>query len=255
MREPLTLELMGEMLARLRAAFPRSTKDPAPATTVEVYRNGLRGLSGTAIRAAVDRVIQEDEYFPKVARLRDLAHAWMRVNEARPEAQVDVDPRWCPNCQTQRRIDIGYRAVVDERHRVQLSRCGKYLLLETITRDVCDCSSRSLYMPDETVQPLAMHVTDVVAIPEWKALAARHAIVRSGIEVTRNASATPALSAILVIGPMFAHGGTPKPTSLSHAVSDTIALLILAGAVIVLAARWRLARQIASRRARYAVRQ
>lgn len=185
MAEPLTLELMAELLADLQHAFPRSRKDANPARTIEVYRNNLRGLSGSAVRAAVARSIGEDDGFPHVARLRDLAHAWTRANEATAEARFDVNPRWCAVCRSERRADVAYRPAVDDHHRVQLTKDGTYLLLESFTREVCDCATRCRYAPAEDVEPLAMHVPDVVAIPQWKALVARDAIVRTSVEIVR----------------------------------------------------------------------
>ena len=99
MAEPLTMALITELMPRLHAAFPRNLGKENPAMMAEVYRNGLRGLSGDAVRAAVGRAIQEDSYFPKVARIRELATAWERHNRPRLEPIVREAP-WnvCPVC-------------------------------------------------------------------------------------------------------------------------------------------------------------
>lgn len=77
MAEPLTSALVAELMPRLYAAFPRAIRGDERYVH-DTYRNGLRGLSGDAVRAAVDVVIREDTYFPKVARLREVAAAWQR---------------------------------------------------------------------------------------------------------------------------------------------------------------------------------
>lgn len=97
MGEPVTTALVSELMPKLYAAFPRTIKGEQ-GVVLDTYRNGLRGLSGEAVRFAVDRVIQEDTYFPKVSRLRELATAWQRRNATVPA--VVVAPRWdtCPVC-------------------------------------------------------------------------------------------------------------------------------------------------------------
>jgi hypothetical protein len=57
-----------------------------------VYRNGLAGLSGESVRAAVQLSIKLDSYFPKVSRLRELATEWERRNRAAPT--VRIEPAW-----------------------------------------------------------------------------------------------------------------------------------------------------------------
>lgn len=192
MAEPLTLELMAELLADLQHAFPRSRKDANPARTIEVYRNNLRGLSGSAVRAAVARSIGEDDGFPHVARLRDLAHAWTRANEATAEARFDVNPRWCAVCRSERRFVTAYRPAMAEGHRVQLTADRQHLLLETFDREVCDCSTPCRYVPDDDVEPLVMRAKDVVMIPQWKALLARAAFVTTGVQVVRRGTSEAA---------------------------------------------------------------
>lgn len=97
--EPLTTQLVSELLPKLHAAFPRTIGRDNIVMMADVYRNGLRGVSGDALRAAVDRVIQEDVYFPKVSRLRELAEAWQRHNRPSFEpARRDVPWDECPVC-------------------------------------------------------------------------------------------------------------------------------------------------------------
>lgn len=99
MAEPLTTELVAEMLGKLHVAFPRASNTQNAGKLADVYRNGLHGLSGDAVRAAVNRVIQEDEYFPKVARLREVSKAWMaRGNAVLPFKRPSEDTYTCPIC-------------------------------------------------------------------------------------------------------------------------------------------------------------
>ncbi len=82
MHEPLTTQLVVELLQKLLAAFPRNLGSQNPTMMADVYRNGLRGIEGEAVRAATDLAIQNDQYFPKVARLREIATEWTRRNRA-----------------------------------------------------------------------------------------------------------------------------------------------------------------------------
>lgn len=82
MREPLTSGLLAEQLKRLLAVFPTRLASQNPAFMAETYKEGLRGIDGEALREAVTICIQTDQYFPKVARLRELANEWMRRNRA-----------------------------------------------------------------------------------------------------------------------------------------------------------------------------
>lgn len=73
MVEPLTTALILDLLPKLLVAFPSKLSSQNIGHTADVYRNGLRGLSGSAVREAIDTCIRTDEYFPKVARIRELA--------------------------------------------------------------------------------------------------------------------------------------------------------------------------------------
>lgn len=192
MAEPLTSQLVGEQLQRLHAAFPRNLGSQNPAMMIEVYRNGLRGLSGDAVRVAVDRAIQEETYFPKVAKLREIATAWQRVNEAKAEPRFDVDPLWCPNCRTRAAWRERYRPLVTKDRRVCLSHDRQWLLLERYERLLCDCATPSLYRPDPDADPLAMRVKDVMGIPQGHALAVRDAMCTTDVCVSSRASVAAA---------------------------------------------------------------
>lgn len=78
MHEPLTTPLLLDLLQKLHVAFPRTLGKDNPAMMAEVYRNGLRGLSGNAVKEAVEKCIQQDQYYPKVARIREVASEIIR---------------------------------------------------------------------------------------------------------------------------------------------------------------------------------
>jgi hypothetical protein len=118
MAEPLTVQLVLEELKRLHVAFPQNVgMRTNPTGTADVYRNGLRGLSGDAVRAAASVIIQNDQYFPKVARLRELATEWTKRNARALAPTHPVAWNVCPICfATAEPIEIE-RYVVDARGR------------------------------------------------------------------------------------------------------------------------------------------
>jgi len=160
--EPLTTSLVLEELAKLHIAFPQNIGMRTNASgTAETYRNGLRGLSGDSIRAAADRSIQEDQFFPKVARLRELATAWMRHNQPVAEpTQTAEQELWCPRCRTRAILRNRWRPKTDDHHRPILTRDAAYLLLEPYVRELCECGRGCDYAPIAGVEPPAMRVQD-----------------------------------------------------------------------------------------------
>lgn len=148
MPEPLTSSLLGELLKQLHAAFPRNVAMQNPQLVADTYRNGLRELSGDAVRWAVDRVIREDEYFPKVARLRDLAYQWQRANQATIDAEIPRPTSWCDACRTVARPARRWRPRIDKQGRRILDGTGR-LWLEQFERVVCGCDAPCRYAPDD----------------------------------------------------------------------------------------------------------
>lgn len=160
MTEPLTLQLVMEELRRLHVAFPQNIGMRSnPSGTAEVYRNGLRGLSGSALRVAVDRCIQDEQYFPKVAKLRELAGAWTKHNEPakpfRPEDELE-----CATCHSRAEYVHRWRPIVDPDHRYQrvLSADGLFLMLEPYSRLLCKCAAPCAYSPIEGVETPMMRL-------------------------------------------------------------------------------------------------
>lgn len=148
MAEPMTLELVLEVLRKLAAAFPGRMDDKALTLRADVYRNGLAGLSGDALRWAAKTVIQEDQYFPKVARLRDLASRWQRANTATIEAQIQRPSGWCEGCQSVAKPEKRWRPKITERGQRILDGAGR-LLLEQYERILCKCAPAAAYYPDD----------------------------------------------------------------------------------------------------------
>lgn len=115
MHEPLTTQLVAERMRDLLTAFPSRHAGQNIAHTAEVYRNGLRGISGESFRAAVDVSIKTDQYFPKIARLRELANEWERRN--RVTMAVSNPPAWnrCAVCGAEAVLRGGEAQARDER--------------------------------------------------------------------------------------------------------------------------------------------
>jgi hypothetical protein len=82
MRETATYAIVGEQLERLLQAFPRRTGGQDLKTLTNVYYQGLQELEADALRASVDICIKNDQFFPKIARLREVAGEWMKRNRA-----------------------------------------------------------------------------------------------------------------------------------------------------------------------------
>lgn len=107
--DSLTSTLMLELVGRLNVAFPGRAGERDAAKLAEVYRTGLRGLSGASIREAVDRCIQTEEYFPKVAKIRELASGYEKHRGFAVQGQPDDDGRSCPICGTTVTWEEAYR--------------------------------------------------------------------------------------------------------------------------------------------------
>lgn len=123
MTEPLTSQIVGDELKRLLAAFPRNLGGQNPTMMAEVYKGGLRGIDGQALRAAVDICIQSDTYFPKVSRLREAAAEWTRRN--RPYFAPVIHAAWnvCGVCGARAEETDKGRTVMNhdaERHNVRV---------------------------------------------------------------------------------------------------------------------------------------
>lgn len=96
--EPLTSGVVADGLKKLLEAFPRNLGQRNPTMMAEVYKSGLDGIDAHAFRAAVDMCIKQDNFFPKVARLRELAGEWRKRNRAEFAPRIPVAWNTCPVC-------------------------------------------------------------------------------------------------------------------------------------------------------------
>lgn len=157
MSEPLTSELVAEVLADLSVAFPRHDGMRTNAgRTCDLYRNGLHGLTGDAVRAAVRRSIEDDKYFPKVSELRTYATEWMKRNQAIAspvEGPVSVRCRVCGEEPEWRKR---WRPKVGAQYRPLRTACGTAVLLERYERFLCRCAAPCAFSPDPEYTEPAM---------------------------------------------------------------------------------------------------
>lgn len=151
MPELLTPAIMIGILRDLSAVFPAKITDEQLVRRAQVYRDGLVGFDADAVGHAARRAIQEDNFFPKVARLRELAAAYVtyhRQHSANVVGAID-DPMFCPRCQSRFADRRRWRPQVDpESGRWLVSADGQYVLLELYDRLLCDCAPRCAYLPD-----------------------------------------------------------------------------------------------------------
>lgn len=152
MREPASTDLISDCLKRLNAAFPRNIGKQNPEYTLEVYKTGLRGLSGESIRAAVDRAIQDEEFFPKVSKLREMANAWAKYNQAQTTAEFERDPLWCSRCQSRAEYQQRWRVktveVPGNLCKLVVTHDGAGVELESYERLLCRCHPAPAYSPE-----------------------------------------------------------------------------------------------------------
>lgn len=150
MPEPMSRELVGECLKTLAAAFPQRLSPEQHDQRNDVYRNGLSGLSGDALRFAVKISMQEDNFFPKVARLRQIAQRWVTAHP--PSEQTD-DPLYCRGCQQRAHLETRWRPQINAHgQRIHDATTGR-LALETFERYQCACSAPSQWHADAADDP------------------------------------------------------------------------------------------------------
>jgi hypothetical protein len=149
MREPLTSTLMLEQMEKLVVAFPRARGSAPLDRMADLYRDNLRGVSGEALRWAVTAAIREDQYFPKIARLHQLAQRFQIQN---PDRSTNADPLYCRGCQQRSRLEARWRPKINVKGRQMTDDIGR-LALEAFTRYQCDCSAPSQWMVDAADDP------------------------------------------------------------------------------------------------------
>src|SRR5690349_11830115 len=150
--EALTREVLHECLTTLAVSFPQRGLTPQQAEQrANVYRMGLQGVDADALRTAVKWCIQDDQYFPKVARLRELAKRYTR-DYGTKALTGEMHPLWCRGCQA--------KAVLTERWRPKITEKGHHIkddkgriALESFTRHHCACSPECRWTPDGPDDP------------------------------------------------------------------------------------------------------
>lgn len=156
MPEPLTTPLVADVLEQLMVAFPRGRSGGTPQQLAEVYRNGLAGLTGDAVRFAARTAIQEDQFFPKVARIREIASRWQRSTETQSNLQIQRPTGWCEGCRTVAAPQKRWRPKRTPRGQRILDGAGR-IALEEFERLVCKCDPPSRWYPDD---PTTEYMTD-----------------------------------------------------------------------------------------------
>jgi hypothetical protein len=97
--ELITLESLGPVLDKLRLAFRVRLTERDVVPTVEVWLDGLTGLTVESVQTAARRHIQTGEHFPRVKELRELALEFMgRTQAGHPERRPGTHPLACSIC-------------------------------------------------------------------------------------------------------------------------------------------------------------
>lgn len=180
MFESPPLSVVLEQVGELRKGFHNS-RDNRPAEEVaRFFHKHLVGVSSDALRAAVTRVIHDDEFFPKIARLRKVAAEIEAARERERKSHAiatSADEQTCPQCR-QRYYDRLYWApnmITDADNRVpypELTANMQFVLLHATPRLVCDCAAPSMWLPLEGIDPPMAEVTTLLEYHKQRVLAA-----------------------------------------------------------------------------------
>lgn len=134
MAELLTTKLVAEVLEQIHSVIAkRGGFGDDPARFVERYHTALAGCSGDAVRYAGKRVIQEDEYFPKPARLRAFAMTYQRRTADGVVGRIN-DPDACRVCGARYQTVRLERVKVDAKGQAVRDARGEPVM-ETVERD------------------------------------------------------------------------------------------------------------------------
>jgi hypothetical protein len=149
MPELINKRIMLELLSELTAVWPSRMDDEQQVRRAQVYRDALIGFDEAAVRHAVKRVIQEDSFFPKPARLRELAQAYVAYHR-RADAGKVVESSRCTTCGEEFQYRVHWRPATSKTMPIRwlVTACGQYLLLERFERYLCGCAPQSHYVPE-----------------------------------------------------------------------------------------------------------
>ncbi len=161
----LTLPLIVDVLRDLRINFPGKRDGQDIQRQAEIYREGLTGISADGLRHASRRAIQEDAFFPKVARLRELAASY-DAYQRNSQPATAADEARCRNCGEDFRLIRKHRPFFgklangdpDHRRGWLTSADGEWLLLQPYDRLGCRCTARDEHMPHPDLDPLAERI-------------------------------------------------------------------------------------------------
>jgi hypothetical protein len=141
------MEEMLTLMSRLLVVFPRTIGSAE--NIAREYRTGVVKLPPAAIRYAVQHIIENDEYFPKVHRIRELAQDYVAKH---PVAEPRKPELWCDRCHRLPEWETRWRPVHDGRNRPVLTEDNRHLLIEPYQRLLCKCAETSPFMPEVGVE-------------------------------------------------------------------------------------------------------
>jgi hypothetical protein len=173
----LDATFVGDQIRRLHAAFPRSTKMQSPEMTISVWRDGLAGIDRDAVAGSISAIIRDDEHFPRIARVREMARQWIKRNRGEVAHQYGHD-RVCPNCHepyaAQRRYRLKTVPVLGNAVAFELTSGGSAVLLEAFERELCKCAVPSPYAPELTRETLCVLVERLTPYDQHRLAEQKH---------------------------------------------------------------------------------
>jgi hypothetical protein len=173
----LDATFVGDQIRRLHAAFPRSTKMQSPEMTISVWRDGLAGIDRDAVEGSIGAIIRDDEHFPRISRVREMARQWIKRNRGDVVREYEGG-RVCPNCGdayvVQRRYRVKTTPVLGNAVAFELTDDNAAVLLEPFERELCKCAVPSPYAPELTRKELCVLVGSLTPYDQQRLAAQKH---------------------------------------------------------------------------------